>query len=243
MNVVVIIQARMGSTRLPAKVLMDLGGQPVLARVVNRARRARRVDKVVVATTDLQLDDAIADYCRVNGWSCFRGEENDVLNRYYKTACRNRADVVVRITADCPLIEPEIIDRVVADYLAHAATVDYVSNVHPVRTYPRGLDVEVMSFDALVRAEHEDDNPAWREHVTVYLQRNPALFTMRNITDAVDHSDQRWTVDTLEDLTFVRRIYSHFQNDAFGWREVLDLLGQHPEWLEINGHIQQVVVD
>ncbi len=233
----------MGSSRLPAKVLTDLNGQPVLARVVNRVSRARRVDKVVVATTDLPLDDAVEDYCRINGWSCFRGAENDVLNRYYQAACRHRADVVVRITADCPLIEPEIVDLVVSDYLDHAATVDYVSNVHPVRTFPRGLDVEVMSFDALVRAEHEDHNPAWREHVTVYLQRNPGLFTARNVVDEADHSEQRWTVDTIEDLTFVRRLYSHFNDDQFGWREVLDLLRQHPEWLEINRHIQQVVVE
>ena len=231
----------MGATRLPDKVLKDLTGQPMLARVVNRTRRAKTLDTVAVATTTQPIDDAIVRLCEKRGWPFFRGSEEDVLDRYYRTALAFKAEVVVRITADCPLIEPEIIDKVVDVYLSHRPEVEYVSNTL-ARTFPRGLDVEVMSFHALERAWRGDHDPAWREHVTPYIWCHPEWFRIRNVANDIDYSYMRWTVDTIEDLTFVREIYKYFQNDAFTWREVLHLLEMHPEWLEINRPVQQKIV-
>ena len=242
MRVVGVIQARVGSTRLPGKVLLDLAGDAVLARCVNRTRRAQTLDEVVMATTAKPADDAIVDLCAERGWPCFRGSEEDLLDRYYQAAVAYQADVVVRITSDCPLIEPEIVDRVVREFLERQPDVDYACNVLPQRTFPRGLDTEVMRFDVLERAWREDLNPAWREHVTPYIQRNPGLFYIHGVTSEADYSHMRWTVDTPEDLAFVRRIYGHFEHNLFSWREVLAVLEQHPEWLEINRHVQQKAV-
>ena len=239
MKVVAIIQARMGSTRLPGKVLLDLAGKPMLARGVNRTRRAQTLDEVVVATTVQPADNAIVRLCTERGWPCFRGSENDVLDRYYRAAVVHQADVVVRITSDCPLIEPGIVDRVVCEFLDMQPGVDYACNVLPRRTFPRGLDTEVMRFDVLERVWREDKNPAWREHVTPYIQRNPDLFRICGIMNEVDFSHMRWTVDAPEDLAFVRHIYEHFGHNRFSWHEVLALLEQHPEWLGINRHVVQ----
>lgn len=241
MKVAAIIQVRMRSTRLAGKVLEDLGGETVLARVVNRTRRATRVDDVVIATTAQPSDDVIVGLCQERGWPVFRGSEEDVLDRYYKVALAFQADVIVRITSDCPLIEPAIIDRVVSEFLSRRPKVEYVSNSLE-RTFPLGLDVEVMSFEALEKAWQEDRNPAWREHVTPYIWHHPEQFRIRNVANDTDYSYMRWTVDTIEDLTFVRKIYEHFQDDGFSWKEVLRLLEKHPEWLEINRHVKQKVV-
>ena len=240
-NVVAIIQARTGSTRLPCKVLEKLVGQPMLVRVINRTHRAKTLDITMVSTTTQTADDAIVHLCEAHDCTYFRGSEKDLLDRYYQAALASKADVVVRITSDCPLIEPEIIDRVVNEFLAHYPEVEYVSN-NLQRTFPLGLDVEVMSFDALEKAWQEDCNPVWREHVTPYLRRHPEKFRTLNVANDIDYSYMRWTVDTIEDLTFVRKIYDHFQNDTFTWRKVLHLLEIHPEWLEINRHVQQKVV-
>ena len=240
-RVIAIIQARMAATRLPGKVLEKLAGQPMLARVVNRTCRAKTLDGVVVATTAKPDDDVIVHLCQEQGWPYVRGSEEDVLDRYYQAASTFEANAIVRITSDCPLIEPEIIDKVVNEYLSYRPEVEYMSNTL-VRTFPRGLDVEVMSFDVLRTAWQEDHNPAWREHVTPYIWRHPEKFKIRNVANDTDYSHMRWTVDTVEDLTFVRKIYHHFQNDSFTWREVLSLLEMHPEWLKINRHVQQKVV-
>jgi len=237
-NVVAIIQAHMGSTRLLGKVMKELAGEPMLARVVNRTQRAQTLDSVVVATTAQPDDDAIAELCAEHGWPCFRGSEKDVLDRYYHASVAHKVDVVVRITSDCPLIDPEIVDRVVQEFL-DSRCLDYVSNTLSPRTFPRGLDVEVMAFDALERAWHEDDNPARREHVTPYIYRHPEKFKLHAVTSDVDYSHMRWTVDTSEDLAFVRKIYEHFGNDRFSWRDVLRVLEEHPEWVEINWYVVQ----
>ena len=242
MKIAAIIQARMGSTRLPGKVLMELAGEPMLARVINRTRRATTLHEVVIATTTEPADESIVELCAARTWPCFRGSEYDVLNRYYRAAMRHQADVVVRITSDCPLIEPEIVDRVVREFLELQPEVDYACNVLPRRTFPRGLDTEVMRFDVLEQAWREDRNTAWREHVTPYIQRNPDLFHIHGVTNEVDYSHMRWTVDTPEDLAFVRCIYDHFGHDRFSWRDVLVILEEHPEWLEINQHVKQKVI-
>jgi spore coat polysaccharide biosynthesis protein SpsF len=241
MKTVAIIQARVGSTRLPGKVLMDVAGESMLARVVNRTGRAKELDAVVIATTTQPADDAIVRLCHEQGWPFFRGSEEDVLDRYYQAALVYEADVVIRITSDCPLIDSGVIDKVVEEFLLRYPDVDYASNGIQ-RTYPRGLDVEVMRFDALGRAWQEDHNAASREHVTPFIWRQPEKFTIRNIANDNDYSYMRWTVDTPEDLAFVRRVYCHFKKNTFSWREVLELLEEHPEWLEINRDVQQKAI-
>ena len=232
----------MGSTRLPGKVMMDLAGEPVLARVVDRTRRARSLGETVVATTTDSSDDVIQKFCDRHGYPCFRGSGEDVLDRYYQAAQTYNADVIVRITSDCPLIDPTVVDRVVGEFLARQSVVDYASNAFPTRTFPRGLDTEVMSFDALKRAWTEDKDPVTREHVTPFIQRHPDRFRVHGVASETDYSDLRWTVDTPEDLQFVRCVYDHFGNDQFTWREVLSVLEQHSEWSSINQHVRQKVV-
>jgi spore coat polysaccharide biosynthesis protein SpsF len=242
LRIVAIIQARMASTRLPGKVLKDIGGEPMLSRVVSRLRRSSVLSDVIIATTKEPQDDAIANLCCIRAWRCFRGSQGDVLDRYYQTALTYSADVVVRITSDCPLIEPEIVDQVISSFLVHQPQLDYAANILPPRTFPRGLDTEVMRFDALERAWHLDKNPAWREHVTSFIQRNADLFSTLGITNDRDLSFMRWTVDTPEDLAFVRLIYDALGHDDFSWHDVLGLLEQHPDWLKLNRDIDQKVV-
>lgn len=237
-KIIAIIQARSGSARLPGKVLEDLAGEPMLACVVNRTCRAKTLGDVIVATTTLPADDAIARLCQERGWPYFRGSDEDVLDRYYQAALAHNPDAIVRITADCPLIDPDIIDVAVNEYLSCHPEVKYVSNTL-TRTFPRGLDVEVMSFNALRTAWQGDNNPAWREHVTQYIRHHPEKFKSFNIANDVDYSYMRWTVDTPEDLAFVRHIYNYFEDDTFSWRDVIHLLEMHPEWMEINRHVQQ----
>jgi spore coat polysaccharide biosynthesis protein SpsF len=243
MRVVAVVQARMGSSRLPGKVLLDLAGDCMLAHVINRLKRAKALSEVVVATTTEPADGALADLCADRGWPCFRGSENDVLDRYYRAAKERGADVVVRVTSDCPLIDPGLVDDVAREVLAHAGDCDYAANVWPRRTYPRGLDAEAFPFAALERAWREDDNPAWREHVTEYMVRHPERFRLCGVTHpTADHSGHRWTVDTPEDLEFVRVVYRHFGGDSFSWEDALAAVGRHPEWEAINRDVVQKVV-
>jgi len=234
MRVVAIIQARMGSTRLPGKVIKDIGGETMLARVVWRARRAKLLDEVVVATTNKSVDAPIISECTKLGVPVFRGDEQDVLDRYYRSAQANRAEAVVRITSDCPLIDPEIIDDVVHAFLK--AKPDYASNT----LYPRGLDIEIMTMASLERAWHESNKSYHRVHVTPYIYQNPDLFRLLSIKADGDYSGHRWTVDTREDLNFVRSVYDRFDNqDTFGWHDVLKVLAEEPELVELNRHIRQ----
>ena len=239
MRVITIIQARLGSTRLPGKVLLDLAGEPMLARVVSRAARSRTIEQVVVATTDRPADDRLADFCLDRGIACFRGSENDVLDRYYQAAVAHRAEAVVRVTSDCPLIDPGLIDRVVGDFLAGQPEIEYATNCYPRDTFPRGLDMEVLRMDVLRRAWQEDRNPAWREHVSPYIYHHPERFRIHGVMNDVDLSGMRWTVDTPEDLELVRRVFVHFGHDRFDWTEVLALMAEHPEWAEVNRHVVQ----
>jgi glutamate-1-semialdehyde 2,1-aminomutase len=234
--IVAIIQARMGSTRLPGKSMADIGGHPLLWHVVNRVRKARSIDKVVIATTENASDGAIAEFCRREAVDCFRGSENDVLDRFYCAAKSAAANTVVRITADCPLIDPEVIDKVVARF--QLADCDYVSNVLRY-TYPDGLDVEVFSTVALGRAWNEARKPSEREHVTPYLRG--AKFRTANVESdqPVSPSRFRWTVDNAADLHFVRAVYSAMNGNgaAFGHKEVFELLRGRPELAAIQTEI------
>jgi spore coat polysaccharide biosynthesis protein SpsF len=236
-RVVAIIQARTGSTRLPAKVLMPIGGQPILAWVVERTRRARRLDGVVVATTQLPEDDRIEAMAGDRGWDVSRGSELDVLDRYTQAASDHAAETVVRITSDCPLIDPELIDETIAAF--ERADADYASNTLEPRTYPRGLDVEVIARAALEEAWANDDNPAWREHATPYVYRHPERFRLVRVAGDTDHSDQRWSVDTPEDLELVRRICAALGRNDFGWQEALAVVLANPTWAELNRTVRQ----
>jgi spore coat polysaccharide biosynthesis protein SpsF len=238
MNTLAIVQARTGSRRLPGKVLMDLGGQTVLARVVSRLKkRSREIDEMVVATTRRPADDRIVEACESLQVPCFRGAEHDVLDRYYQAAHSYSADTVVRITADCPLIDPELVDETIRVLREERA--DYASNLFP-RTYPRGLDAEVFTIAALDRAWSEAREPYQREHVTPYLYEHPETFRLAVVRGGVDHSRYRWTLDTLEDLELLRTIYSFFDGrDDFSWQEVLQVIERKPNLSELNSKVRQ----
>jgi spore coat polysaccharide biosynthesis protein SpsF len=237
LKVVAIVQARMSSTRLPGKVLKNLEGETVLARVVRRLRRAEGIDELLVATTDNAADDAIVAECRSCSVPVFRGDEEDVLDRYFRAAQLTKAQIIVRITSDCPLIDPEIVDKTISAFLEERP--DYASN-SVVRTYPRGLDTEVISFDALAKAWQTARTPYQRTHVTPYIYEHPAEFKILSVTADTDYSKHRWTVDTAEDLEFVRAIFARLKDRAaFRSRDVFDLLDREPELMELNRSIMQ----
>src|ERR1700733_2447361 len=237
LKVVAIVQARMGSTRLPGKVLKDLAGETMLARVVERLRGTRLVNEVLIATTDRPADDAIVTECRKCFVAVSRGDQDDVLDRYFRAAQLMKADVVVRVTSDCPLLDPEITDKTIAAFLE--ARPDYASNVM-VRTYPRGLDTEALSIDALARAWRRASKAYEREHVTPYIYEHSEEFKLLSVTGDLDYSGYRWTVDTPEDMEFVQAIYGRFQGHTlFNWRDVLALLDREPEIVNLNQHVSQ----
>lgn len=232
-----IIQARMGSSRLPGKVLKDLAGETMLARVISRLRATNLINEVLVATTNLPVDNAIVAESGRCGVRVARGDQDDVLDRYFQAAHLAEADVVVRITSDCPLIDPEVTDKTILAFLEDKP--DYASNTI-VRTYPRGLDTEVISLKALTRAWEEARKPYEREHVTPYLLEHPSEFVLLSVTGDVDYSGFRWTVDTPEDLEFVQAVYFRLGGRTeFSWRDVLDLLNRAPELLELNRSVTQ----
>ncbi|PWH15611.1 MAG: acylneuraminate cytidylyltransferase [Anaerolineae bacterium] len=292
MNRIAFIQARRSSSRLPDKVLLDIGGKVMLQRVVERTRQAKRLDEVVVATTLAPEDEAIVQLCRKLGVAFARGNVFDVLDRFYQAALAFQAEVIVRITADCPLIDPNLIDQVIEAFFewgelsapspptprpegegrkpspltplpeSHEGVPrwDFAANRLPPpwkRTYPIGLDVEVCTFQALERAWREATEPYHREHVMPYLYEEersvhvstlqlpplipavpPGFFRVLRVDHDPDYGFYRWTVDTAEDLQFVRQVYAHFDNqDNFSWLEVLDLVGRYPELAKINAAV------
>lgn len=235
---VAIIQARMGSTRLPGKVLKDLDGETVLSRVVKRTRRATLLDEVVVATSILPSDDIIVEECKRLDVESFRGDELDVLDRYYRAAIKVNAGLIVRVTSDCPLIDPHLIDVHVERLLSRWSEVDFVTNMVK-QTYPLGLAVEAMPADVLARMKRMSDSDALKEHVTSLVYVEPQWFRIDSVLHSIDLSALRWTVDTQEDLDLVRLIFRQFGHDRFSWEEVLPLMKQHPEWIAINQHVRQ----
>lgn len=226
----------MGSSRLPGKVLAEVAGQPMLWHVVRRVRQARCLDEVVVATSSEPGDDAVAAFCQSIAVSHFRGSEGDVLDRYYQAARQYRAGAVVRITADCPLIDPQVIDRVVDEFVASGC--DYAANIIH-RTYPHGLDTEVCQFAALATAWRDAQLAFEREHVTPYL-RDSGRFTLRNVARDVPLAPgyYRWTVDEARDLAFIRAVYRCLgTSDVFGWRTVVELVEAHAEIAALNAGV------
>lgn len=236
-KVVTIIQARMGSSRLPGKVLMDLGGDTVLAHVLRRVRRATLVQETIVATTESSADDAVVRECQRLGILYFRGSEQDVLDRYYRAALESAAEAVVRITSDCPLIDPELVDATIQAFLDQQA--DYASNSLEL-TYPRGLDVEIFTAAALQQAWKEARAPHEREHVTPYFYEHPELFRLISVKAEKDYSRYRWTLDTPADLETLRAIYCRLDGaEDFRWRKILSFVEAEPELAEINSHVLQ----
>ncbi|MFD0870997.1 3-deoxy-manno-octulosonate cytidylyltransferase [Chlamydia abortus] len=240
MKVVAIIQARMNSSRLPGKILMKVLDKPLLEYQVDRLRRASLLDEIVIATTVGPKDDAVAEWAGRQALPCFRGPEYDVLARYAKAADLFGADAIVRLTADCPILDPRIVDQVVHAYKSLAPEVDYVSNILK-RTFPRGMDTEIFSARALKQAHIAAERPYDREHVTPYLYNQPHLFRTAGVTYSADESRYRLTVDTPEDFQLIQRIIEvlYPTDPHFSLETVLELLRTHPEWAEINAHIEQ----
>ncbi len=282
LNKLAIIQARMSSSRLPGKVLMDIAGQPMLQHVIERTRLTGKIDGILVATTTDPTDDILEGFCRQHNVACFRGSLPDVLDRFYQAALRSHAEVIIRLTADCPLIDPEVIDLAVSvflneplvktrenssqlpiDYSLSAFPYDFLANRLPPpwkRSLPIGLDVEVCSFDALERAWKEAHQDYQREHVMPYIYEGVTFppvdfpadsewyleksastygFQVGLLNHVPDYGSLRWTVDTPEDLEFVRQVHHHFTGQPdFGWKDVLSLLQREPGLATINSQVK-----
>lgn len=240
-NFVVIVQARMGSTRLPGKSLKIVEGKPLLEHLINRLRFSKKIDKIVIATTTSKKDDVIYRLCEKLGVECFRGSEGDVLDRYYQAAKKYDADIIIRVTSDCPVIDPVIIDKMVDSFRQKLGEIDYLSNVYPTRTYPRGLDIEIFAFGALKEAWVHATNAPDREHVTPYIYMHPEKFKIFNYKDKRDFSKYRWTVDTSEDLRLIEEIYGDLykKNKIFLYDDILKLMKKRPELPKINKMIGQ----
>lgn len=238
---VAIVQARTGSTRLPGKVLLPLGGTTVLGCVVERLSAASRLNAIVVATSDLEADDAVEESARRLGVTAVRGSAGDVLARFGAAAEAMNADIVVRITADCPLIDGTLVDRMLERF--DPSAFDYLSNVHP-RTFPRGLDTEIFTRRTLQSACASASKPYEREHVTPYIYEHPLDYRLDSFIDESgrDRSSFRWTLDTAEDLAFLEALYARFAGRAprsIRFEEVLDLLDREPALAQINASVPQ----
>ncbi len=237
-KIVGVVQARVGSSRLPGKVLKEVLGRSMLERQVERVSASSELDHVTVATSTESEDDAIEALCLGAGISCYRGHLTDLLDRHYQAGRSAAADAVVKIPSDCPLIDPSIIDRVVRVYREKEAKLDYVSNLHPP-TYPDGNDVEVMAMDALARAHQEATKPLEREHTTPYFWDEPGRFRLKNVEweKGKDFSmSHRFTVDYQADLDFVRSVYSRLypRDSEFSLNAILELLEEEPKLMQIN---------
>ena len=234
MKTIAIVQARMGSTRFPNKVMRTINGVPMIELLLQRLAKARRIDQIILATSADPRNQPLADYVRGLGYTIFQGKENDVLDRYYQAARPHQPDTVVRITGDCPLIDPELVDQVITAY--EAQRVDYLCNVLPP-TYPDGLDIEVFSFRALEQAAQQASKLAEREHVTPFI-RESGLFRIGNITCEHDYSQERWTVDEASDFEVIAAVFDHFHpRTDFGWLEVLTLRQAQPAIFQANQHL------
>ncbi len=236
-KVLAILQARTGSKRLPNKVLLPIAGKPMLYWQVQRLLKIKGIDQLVIATSDQPEDAAIAELAQMAGVACFRGNEKDVLDRFYQCAKPYQPAHVVRFTGDCPLIDPQISQQVIQLHLQGQA--DYTSNCLPP-TFPDGLDTEVFTFAALERAWQEAKAHYEREHVTPYINET-GLFSVGNYTNTTDLSALRWTVDNQEDFALISQIFQHFagREADFSMMEVINFLKEKPELADINKHIQR----
>lgn len=245
-KVVAIIQARMGSTRLPGKVMLNLCGKTVLGHVIERVKQSKRINEIVIATTTHTRDDCIVDEAKKHSVKFFRGSEDDVLSRYYNAGKEIKADIVVRITSDCPVIDTIIIDKMVGKFLNLFKNnkIDYMSNTLN-RTFPRGLDAEIISFLVLEKIFKEAQKQHEREHVTPYIYQNPHKFKLVGFKNEINYSCYRWTLDTPEDLNVITMIYKYLYSEkkVFWLDDIIDFIKTHPEIHDINKHVEQKKLD
>src|SRR3989338_8769059 len=236
--VVAIIQARIGSTRLPGKVLKKVAGRPLLEYMIERAKKAKTLDAIILATTIKKEDAKLSQIAKRQKIDFFQGSEADVLDRYYQAATRAKARTIVRLTGDCPLIDPEIIDRVVSLYMQNQRRYDYVSNVRPP-TFPDGMDVEVFSYKTLQKMWKEAGLPSEREHVTAYVGNHPELFRVGNVLAEKDFSHLRLTVDTKEDMRLIEKLVAVLwkKGDSFRLPDIIAALKRNPKLSLLNAHI------
>lgn len=242
MKITVVVQARMGSTRLPGKVLMPLAGKPLLVRMMERLQAASTPSELIVATTTETADEPIRECCGDFGYHCFSGHPTDLLDRHYQAGLQTNADVIVKIPSDCPLIDPEVVDRVIGFYCDHASSYDFVSNLHPP-TWPDGQDVEVIPIGILEHAWREATLPMEREHTTPFIWERGDQFRLGNVVweTGLNYSmTHRWTIDYPEDYRFLVAVYQALwmnNNSIFGVAEILHLLDSYPEIGAINSKL------
>ncbi len=240
MKTAIIVQARMNSTRLPGKVLKTVLNKPLLEYQIERLRQVKLAGEIVIATTINTSDQPIVDLCDRLSIPFYRGSEDDVLSRYHGAAMQFQADVVVRVTSDCPVIDAQVIDQIMQYYIDAYPKYDYVSNCLS-RTYPRGMDTEVFSFRSLDEAFHQATAQGDREHVTPFIHRQFDRYNLGQVNYFKNHSEHRWTVDTLEDFELIKRIIESLYpfKPKFSLQDCLDLSSQNPEWRMINKYIEQ----
>lgn len=238
MKVLAIVQARMGSSRLPGKVLKQVNGKSLLLHQVDRLKKCQKIHQIVIATTIKPEDDQIVKLCENNDIDFFRGSEDDVLERYYETRKNFGGEVIVRLTSDCPLIDPNVVDGTIQFFLDN--TFDYVSNTIE-RTFPRGLDTEVFSKEVLEVAFNNATLVRDREHVTAYVYSHPEKFNVGMYKDECDYSFYRWTVDTEEDFQLIKKIFEAYkgEEEKLNYSAIITLMENNPEWKKINEHIEQ----
>jgi spore coat polysaccharide biosynthesis protein SpsF len=233
----VMIQTRIGSSRLPNKVLELIENQAMISHVINRVKKIKNIDQIILITTTQSEDKQLLNIAKEHDIQYFQGSVDDVLDRHFQCAVIFNADPIIRITSDCPLIDPEVSSKILEYYLQN--NYDYVSNtITP--TYPDGLDTEIFSFKALSKAHIESNLPSEREHVTTYFTKNPKKFRIKNFPNTVDLSKFRWTVDRTQDLDFVRRIYNYMApKTIFSMNDVLDIIKKYHELSKINDQIMR----
>jgi spore coat polysaccharide biosynthesis protein SpsF len=237
-NTVAVVQARMTSTRLPGKVLLEVLGRPMLGFQLERVRQVPSIDAIIIATTTNATDDPVAEFARTGGYGLYRGSEHDVLARFQGAVMDTDARAVVRLTADCPLTDPDVIEKVIQRYMAADPACDYVTNAIP-RSYPAGLDVEVFSREALEVAAKEAVDAYDREHVTPFLYRNPERFRLLSVVMEPNVSGERWTLDEPGDFELIRRVLNALYPDhpEFRMADVIEILDQNPDWRAFNGSV------
>lgn len=242
MGVLCIIQARLGSTRLPGKVLKKLSGKSVLEHVIYRVSKSNLIDQIIVATTTNKEDDKIIDECLKIGVNYYRGDENNVLSRYYETAFDKGYETIIRITSDCPLIDPKIIDNMIRYFNNENEKyrLDYLSNSLK-ETFPRGFDVEIFTFNSLKEAYENATLEYEKEHVTPYIYLNQDKFTIKNYYNSNKYQNYRLTLDTYEDYLVIKNIYDNIYKEdrMFFYEDIISYLNQYPEIANINQHIKQ----
>lgn len=241
MKTIIIVQARMTSTRLPAKIMMTVLGKSLLEHQIIRLRRVNLADDICIACTTNKDDEPIVNLAKNLNVPFFRGSEHNVLSRYYGAALEYKAEHIVRVTSDCPIIDPIELDYLISSYHSYSGLIDYTSSGGSVRSYPRGMEAEIFSMEALSIANQEARENYEFEHVTPFIYTHPEKFKISEYSFNKDESHHRWTVDTIEDFQLVKKIIEELfpKNQNFTIRDVLALLSRNPSWIEINSHVRQ----